>query len=100
MPLGKRSGWVLCNEANQYLLLTVYGIEAETMVRIEDERSARDILQALAFIRRPDFLGRRTVWYSQEHIVLRKQRTTGHDVQIFDRDSGSVSDAVARGSRR
>ena len=69
-------------------------------IRIEDGRSARDVLQALAFIRRPDFLGRRTLWHSQEHIVLRKQRTTGHGVQLFDRDSGSAGDAVAGGSRR
>lgn len=68
----------------------------ETRIRIEDGRSARDVPQALAFICSPDFLGRRTLWHSQQYIVLRKQRTIGHDVQGSDRDWGSVGDAVAR----
>ena len=74
----------------------------ETRIRIEDRGSAREVPQALALIRRPDFLSRRTLWHSQQHIVLRKQRTTGHDVQMFDRDWGivAVGDAMARVLRR
>jgi len=72
----------------------------ETRTRVEDGRSARDVPQALAFICSPDFLGRRTLWDSQQYIVLRKQWTIGHDVQMFDRDWRSVGDAVERVLRR
>ena len=102
VAFGKRSGWVLRNRPNQRLLL-VYEIGTESGIRMEDGKSERDRLQALAFIRCPDFLGRRTLWDSQQHIVLWKRRSTGHDPQmLFDtkKTLGSVDDTVAGVLRR